>query len=165
MPVSERPRIVVEGFVVACSDQMSDLVGERVHVRGAFVMDDSECTLRPGIDFSGETAAMRVVHDQYADVGFVLIAECVDFVHVAVALVGEAENMVEMRAVLDVVRHISVREFEFHIRYAAIAKRLVGVFDRERDEVGFDIGVVLGCRLRVSDDQADCCGLERLVCR
>ena len=59
-----------------------------------------------------------------------------------------------MRTVFDVVRHIGIGKFEFHIRNAAVAIILICVFDRQWNEVGFDIGIMLGRRLRISDDQA-----------
>jgi len=96
-----------------------------------------------------ETATVGVVHDQRGDVGFVLIAQCVHFLHVAVALVGKAEHMLEVRARFHVVRLIGVDETQLHVVDAAVAERLVSFLDGDLDEVALNVGVV-------------CCGLRRI---
>ena len=75
-----------------------------------------------------------------------------DFLHVAVAVVGEAPNVIEVSSLLYVVSLIGVHEPQLHVTEIAHAKRLVCLFDGEIDKLTLYVGVVARCLVRIGDD-------------
>ena len=85
-----------------------------------------------------------IIDDEDGDVGLILVAQRMDLVHVAVALVGEAPHVIEVRTLLDVVGLVGVHEAQLDLADAALAERLVGLLDGEVDQLALDVGIVAG---------------------
>ena len=85
-------------------------MGEGVCVRRAFLMDDGKGLVRVGKDARRQRASLRIVNDQHSDIRSILVSQTVDLIRVAVAFVGEAPNVVEVRALFHVVGLIGVHQ-------------------------------------------------------
>ncbi len=107
---------------MARADQVAELVRERVHGGRALVIDHRECVGGIGADADRQPAAHGIVDDEHGNVGAVLVAKVMDLVHVPVALVAEAVDMVEVAALLYVVGLIGVDELDVHVVDAAIVE-------------------------------------------
>ena len=69
------------------------------------------------------------------DISAIRVAQAMDFLHVAVALVGEPPKMVEMRALFHVVRLIGVRDTQCDVAEIAQTEGSVCFFDGKLDEL------------------------------
>ena len=78
-----------------------------------------------------------------------------DLVHVAVALVGKAPDVIEVRALFHVVGLIGVHQPQLDVADAALAEGLVGLLDGEIDQLALHVGVVARRLLGVGDDDVD----------
>ena len=125
---------------MAGADQVADLVRQRVGRGRALVVHHGEGLVGVGEHARRQPAALRIVDDQDGDVGAVLVAQAVDLLHVAVALVGEAPHVIEVRAFLDVVGLVGVHQPQLDVADAALAERLVGLLDGEIDQLALDVG-------------------------
>jgi hypothetical protein len=65
---------------------------------------------------------VRVVDDQRRYVGLIPVAQLVHLFHVSVALVGETEHVLEVRAGLRVIRLVGVHEAQADVVDAAVAE-------------------------------------------
>ncbi len=105
---------------MAGADEVADLVRQRVGRGGAFVMHHGEGLVGVGVHARGQPAALGIVDDEHRHVGPVLVAQGMDLVHVAVALVGEAPDVIEVRAFLDVVGLVGVHQPQLDVADAAL---------------------------------------------
>ena len=140
---------------MARTDEVADLVGDGVAGGGTLVVHDGEGFLGIGIDTRGQATTLGIVDNQDGHVGAMLVAQTMDLLHVAVALVGEAPDVIEVRALLDVVGLIGVHEPQLDVAEIARAERLVGLLDGEVDQLALDVGVVGRRLLGVGDDHVD----------
>ena len=123
--VGEWAHDLVHGGIVAGADEVADLMGDGIGQGGAIVMHDGKRLLGLGEDARGKAATLGVVDDEHGNVGAVFVAQSMDLVHIAVALVGEAPDVIEMRALLDVVGLVGMHEPELDVAEAAHAEGFV----------------------------------------
>ena len=138
--------------IMAGADEVADLVGDGVARGGALVVHHGEGLLGIGIHARCQAATFRIVDNQDGHVGAMLVAQTMDLLHVAVALVGEAPDVIEVRALFDVVGLIGMHEPQLDVAEIAQAEGLVGLLDGEVDKLALDVGVVASqpswCRRR-----------------
>ena len=70
----ERRRHLVDVEIVPGPDDVPDLVGDGVGGGCALVMHDGKCFVGICVDARGKAASMRIVDDEYGDVGAILVA-------------------------------------------------------------------------------------------
>ena len=130
---------------------------------GTLVVHHSKRFFFIGVHPRGQSATRWIIDDQHADIGAVFVAQTMDLVHVAIALVGKAPDVLEVLTVLlDVVRLVRVHKPELDVPEATYAEGFVCLFDGKVDELALDIGIVARCFLGVGDndvddDVASCC--------
>jgi hypothetical protein len=152
---------VDKAALVTCTEQMADLMHEREICFGARVMHDGESIVLVGGNFGGLPATVWVIDNENGDVGPVAIAQFVNFIHVTIALVGEAPKMNELIARFDVIGLIGTNEVQFDVTYAAELKRFVAGLDGRLDDLAHDLGVAACRRFRVGNDHINADVLER----
>src|SRR5690242_19869176 len=108
-------------------------------------MDDREGFVRIRVYSGGQAASVSVVYNQDHYIGAKFVPELVHFLHNAVAPVGQAPNVVEMRSFLDVSRLVRMYQSELNVLEPADAERLVGLSNGQRDEIRPDVIVVTSC--------------------
>src|SRR5262245_46330673 len=118
-------------------------------------MHDSECIVSIGAHSGCKPTTLGVVHNEDCDISAVEVAQAMDFFHVAVPLVGEPPDMIEVRALLRIIRLVDMHETQRDVTKIAQAEGLVCFLDGEVDELAFDVAVLPSCLLRVCDDDVN----------
>src|SRR5215211_4434976 len=103
---------------------------------------DSECLVRIGVNPGGEAAPLRIVNDQDTDVCAMFVPQLVDLLHVPIALVREAPDMVEMRSLFDIVGLIGVYESQLDMAQAAHSKGFIALLNGELNKLFRDVAVI-----------------------
>src|SRR5215471_21744270 len=127
--IGKRGHNLVYREVMTGTDQMPDLVCNRVGHCRAFMMHDSKGLLRIGVHACGQAAALRIIDDQYRHIGAILVAQAVNLIHVAVALIREAPDVVEMCAFLNVVGEVGLNQPKLNVAETTEAEGLVALLD------------------------------------
>ena len=145
--------------------EVTDLVGERKARCCAGMVHNGESVLGFCIHPGSKPAALVIVDDEDPHVRPKLVAEAVHLIHVAVALIGEAPDMVEVGAgFFGVVRLIGVNQTQFNVTQVAHSERFVGFFDCESNEISLNVGIVARRFLRIGDNHIDRDALQLGAC-
>jgi hypothetical protein len=88
-----------------------------------------------GLNPSGQPTTVGIIDDEYRDIGPVAITQVVNFIHVAIGLVGKAPQMHELITRLDIVGLIGMDQAQLDVANAAEAEGLVACFNRGLDDL------------------------------
>ena len=74
------------------AQDVADLMGQRIGRRGTFVMDNGKGVLCIRRNTSCQTAPVGIINDEHHDIRTVFVSKIVNFIHVAIAFIGEAKD-------------------------------------------------------------------------
>jgi hypothetical protein len=140
--------------LVTGTDQMPDFMHEGKVGFGAGMVHDGKGFILIGPNPGGLPAAVGIIDDENGDIGLVVVAQVVNFIHVAIGLVGKAPQMNELITRLDIVGLIDMDQPQLDVANAAHAEGLVAPFNSGFDDLADDIAIASGRRLGVGDDES-----------
>src|SRR5262249_8356561 len=116
MAIGKWRHVRVDVEIVTCSDNVANLVRDRVGRGGTLVVHHSKRFFLLSEHPRSQSAPRGIIDDQHADIGAVLVTQTMYFVHVTVALIGKAPDVLKMLgALLDVVRLVGVHKPELDV--------------------------------------------------